>query len=82
MWIKLLRSDLTKYLKKHQLVRKYSKQVELFCANSHHSSLSTEALEPKSLKIYSFRIDKKYRAIFILVKPNEIEVVDINNHYH
>jgi len=31
--------------------------------------------------IYSFRINVKYRAIFIFIAPDEIEIVDINNHY-
>lgn len=81
MHVNPLRSDLARYLKKHNLVRKFYKQTKLFSGNPRHSSLHTERLEPKKLKIYSLRIDKKYRAIFIFTKPNEIEVVDINDHY-
>jgi Txe/YoeB family toxin of Txe-Axe toxin-antitoxin module len=69
------------YLRKRNLIRKFKKQIKTFSQNPSYPSLKTEILEPKSLKIYSFRIDKKYRAIFVIVKANEIEIVDINDHY-
>lgn len=81
MQVKPLRSDLQKYLNTRNLNKKFDKQLELFKDNTKHPSLNTERLEPKSLKIYSFRIDHKYRAIFVLVSPNEVEIVDINDHY-
>lgn len=81
MKIKLLRQDLQKYLTKRSLVRKFNKQIELFKNNPRHPSLNIERLEPKRLKIYSFRIDRKYRAIFIFIGSAEIEIVDINDHY-
>lgn len=81
MKVKPLRSDLQKYLNLHNLNKKFNKQVNFFIDNPSHPSLYTERLEPKSLKIYSFRIDRKYRAIFILTSPDEIEIVDINDHY-
>ena len=80
MKIKKLREDLQKYLKKHQLEKKYQKAKRLFEENPFHPSLNTEILEPKHLKIYSFRIDKKYRAIFIYTN-NEVEIITITNHY-
>ncbi len=80
MKIKKLREDLEKYLKKHQLEKKYQKAKRLFEENPFHPSLNTEILEPKHLKIYSFRIDKKYRAIFIYTN-NEVEIITITNHY-
>ena len=80
MKIKELREDLKKYLKKHNLEKKFKKAQLLFEENPFHPSLNTEILEPKHLKIYSFRIDKKYRAIFIYTN-NEIEIIAITNHY-
>ncbi|MEK7573496.1 MAG: plasmid stabilization protein [Patescibacteria group bacterium] len=80
MPVKPLRLSLQDYLKKHQLVRKFEKQVEIFEQNPRHRSLNTELLEPKSAGIYSFRIDRKYRAIFIIV-DSQAEVIDINSHY-
>lgn len=80
MKVKPLRNDLKKFLKNHQLVKKFEKQKKLFETDYLHPSLNTEILEPRSLRIYSFRIDKKYRAIFIIVK-GEAEIVDINKHY-
>lgn len=81
MKVKILRQDLQKYLIKRSLTRKFDKQLQLFKDNSKHPSLNTERIEPKSLKIYSFRIDRKYRVIFILVSSIEVEIVDINDHY-
>lgn len=81
MQVKPLRSNLQKYLKTRNLTKKFDKQLELLKDNPKHPSLNTKRLEPKSLKIYSFRIDHKYRVIFILVSPNEVEIIDINDHY-
>ena len=81
MKVKSLRRDLVKYLKRHGLVKKFNKQVEIFSNNPRHPSLHTEILEPKKLKIYSFRINGKYRAIFISPTSEEAEIVDINDHY-
>jgi len=80
MQSKRLRSDLKKYLQKRNLEAKFQKQLKLFEQNPKYPSLNTEILEPKHLKIYSFRIDKKYRAIFVITN-GQIEVVDINDHY-
>lgn len=78
--IKTIRPDLFKFLKKRNLVKKYQKQSSLFEENPKHPSLNTEIIEPKELKIYSFRVDKKYRAVFIFI-GDSIEIIDINNHY-
>ena len=81
MEIKPLRPDLIKFLKKHNLLKRFEKQSKLFCQNPSYPSLKTERLEPKQFKIYSFRIDRKYRAVFILSSSNLAEIVDINLHY-
>lgn len=80
MHIKPLRPDLIKFLQKRRLQTKFVKQAALFIINSRHPSLHTEILEPKHLRIYSFRIDKRYRAIFIITS-NQAEIIDINLHY-
>lgn len=85
MKVKPLRSGLKEYLKRHNLVRKFNKQLKMFMENPRYPSLQTEKLEPKSLNIYSFRIDRKYRAIFITTTSDELEteaeIIDINDHY-
>ena len=43
--------------------------------------LNTELLEPKHRAIYSFRLDKKYRALFIHLGGGVIEVFAITKHY-
>jgi len=81
MRVKPIRSDVLTYAKKHGIQNKLTKQIALLSANSRHPSLHTEILEPKSLKIYSFRIDIKYRAIFIITASDEVEIIDVNDHY-
>ena len=80
MNIKPLKNEVKQFLKKHQLTKKFQKSKVLFEQDIHHPSLNVETLEPKHLKIYSFRLDKKYRAIFIIVK-GEAEIITVNNHY-
>ena len=82
MSVKPVRADLIKYLEKHNIKKKFDKQISFFKHNPRHPSLNTEILEPPHLKIYSFRIDRKYRAIFIFTSSVEIEIVDINDHYN
>lgn len=81
MKVRTLKPKLLKYIAEHNLKRKLSKQILLLETNSKHPSLHTEKLEPKEFGLYSFRIDRKYRAIFILPSPNLAEIVDINDHY-
>jgi len=76
-----LRDDLRKVLHKYNLENKFLKQKRLFESDSYYPSLHTEKLQPVHLNIYSFRIDKKYRAIFIVTEKKEVEIIDINMHY-
>jgi len=70
-----------KYLIERNITKQFKKQKKFFEQNQFHQSLGTEILKPRHLKIYSFRITDKYRAIFIYTGNNQIEIVDINNHY-
>ena len=81
MKIKPIRSDLEIYLQKHTLTKKYNKAKALFELDPLYPSLNTELLEPKDRLIYSFRLDRKYRALFIYVKKDEIEIIAFTNHY-
>lgn len=81
MRIQPLRGGLIEYLTNRNLTKRWEKQKCLFEQNSRHPSLETELLEPKHLKLYSFRITQKYRAIFVYASNDEVEVIDINNHY-
>jgi Txe/YoeB family toxin of Txe-Axe toxin-antitoxin module len=81
MEIKEIREDLEKYLKKHNLEKKYIKAKKLFEEDPFYPSLNTELLEPKDRLIYSFRLDKKYRAIFIYLDNDTIEIITFTNHY-
>lgn len=76
-----LSSRLINYLKKRGLEKQFGKQKRLFEQNPLYPSLNTEVLEPKHLRIYSFRITLKYLAIFIYVGDGVVEIADINDHY-
>lgn len=80
MKIKPLKAEITQYLEAHNLTKKFQKAGDLFEQDSHYPSLNVELLEPKHLKIYSFRLDKRYRVIFIVVN-GEAEIVAVTNHY-
>ncbi|MBM4177446.1 hypothetical protein FJ208_01430 [Candidatus Gribaldobacteria bacterium] len=64
----------------NQLQEKWLKAKSLFEHNPRHPSLETELLEPKWRGIHSFRLDRKYRALFFITK-NKAEVFQITNHY-
>ncbi|MEK7527464.1 MAG: type II toxin-antitoxin system RelE/ParE family toxin [Patescibacteria group bacterium] len=69
-----------KYLKDRRLEKKFIKQLNFLLENPFHPSLNLELLEPKEKGLYSFRLDRQYRVIFIFTK-GDIEVITITNHY-
>lgn len=81
MNLDFLNKDQKKYLSDHNLVKKFEKQYQQFLKNPRHPSLNLEILEPKKRGIYSFRLDKKYRVIFIFNTSQDIEILTITNHY-
>ena len=81
MKILSLHPEIRECLEKRKLEKKFEKQKNLFEQNPFHPSLETELLEPKKMRIWSFRIDRKYRAIFIFREKDIIEIIDVNNHY-
>ena len=81
MRVKNLSPKLVNYLTKHNLIRKFNKQLSLLEENPNHPSLNTEKLSPKTAGLYSFRIDRKYRAIYHMLLSGEAQIVDINDHY-
>lgn len=77
-----LSEKVKKKIEKHKLQSKFDKQIKLIKQNPNHPSLNIELLEPKEYGIYSFRIDRKYRGIFIF-RPDKqvIEILTITVHY-
>lgn len=80
MQIKTLRKELEEFIDKHNLRDKWNKAKALFEDNIRHPSLHTELLEPHWHGIYSFRLDKKYRALFFITE-GQAEVFKITRHY-
>lgn len=76
-----LRDDIKQYIEIHGLSKKWEKAKTLFEINPSHPSLNTELLEPKHRLIYSFRIDRSYRALFICLPNNTIEIIAVTKHY-
>lgn len=76
-----IHKEIVSYLKRRRLSKKFDKQCRFFVENLNHPSLNTEVLEPRQLKLFSFRIDKRYRAIFIFRSLDTVEILDVNNHY-
>jgi len=76
-----LRDDIKKYLRKHGLVRKWEKAKKVFERDPSHPSLNTELLEPKHRRVYSFRLDKTFRAIFICLPQDKVEIIAVTKHY-
>lgn len=80
MLIKRANNNVRKQLIRWRLAKKFKKQVELFETDILHPSLNTEKLEPKHIGLYSFRIDKQYRAIF-RIRNGIAEILHISKHY-
>ena len=80
MEVKVVTSKIYRYLEARSLRAKWDKAVSLFESNIRHPSLHTEILEPREEMIYSFRIDRKYRALFV-VRNNIAYVFRVTNHY-
>ena len=80
MKIRQLRADTVKYLEDRALTAKWEKARRFFEVDMRRHSLKTELLEPRWRGIYSFRIDKKYRALFFIT-DGQAEVFAITNHY-
>ena len=81
MNVKPLKETLRVYLARRRLTKKFNKQIRLLSENFSYPSLNTEILEPKEFRLYSVRIDRKYRAIFAITDQTEIEIIDVNAHY-
>jgi len=81
MGIKPLKPRLEKFLAEHQISKKWTKAKNLFGTDIRYPSLNTELLEPKWRGIYSFRIDKRYRALFFIDANNQAEIFQITKHY-
>lgn len=81
MFIRPLRKDIEEYLKQHNLGKKWVKAQQLFQKNPRYPSLHTELLEPKENLIYSFRLDKRYRAIFYIHEDKYAEIIKMTKHY-
>ncbi len=80
MRIKEVNERVKKQARDYGVYQKLQKQLLLFAQNHRHPGLHTEKLEPKSVGLYSFRIDKQLRAIF-RIRDGEAEILKISKHH-
>ncbi|TSC95561.1 MAG: hypothetical protein Athens071426_465 [Parcubacteria group bacterium Athens0714_26] len=80
MEIKPLRQDLKEFIRGHNLDKKWQKAKSLFEENIKHPSLHVELLEPHWRGVYSFRLDRKLRALFF-ISTRQAEIFQITKHY-
>jgi len=77
-----LTPKLRQKIKRYRLEKQFNKQVKFLSQNPKHPGLQVELLEPKSYGIYSFRINIKFRALFIFRDDKRaIEILNITVHY-
>jgi Txe/YoeB family toxin of Txe-Axe toxin-antitoxin module len=76
-----LSKKLEQKIKRHGLEKKLAKQLNFLKEDPFNPGLRLELLEPKNMGIYSFRIDKKYRALFFFRSKRMIEIINITTHY-
>jgi len=77
-----LSSFVLKKAKKHSLEKILSKQLLQLSKNPSYPSLNVELLAPKENGVYSFRLGRKYRVLFIYRDDkNLIEILTITLHY-
>jgi Txe/YoeB family toxin of Txe-Axe toxin-antitoxin module len=81
MLILPIKDKIWDYIYKRQLEDKFKKQLRLLEQNFRHPSLNVEILEPKHLRIYSFRVDSRYRVLFIIHNSQALEVLKVTDHY-
>ena len=81
MRVRTLRDDLVRYLATHGLEKKWAKCRALFEVDPFYPSLRVELLEPREHRIYSLWLDRRYRALFIYLGEQEIEIIAFTNHY-
>lgn len=81
MEIKVVTPKIRTFIRARNLDEKWEKARVLFEKDIRHPSLHTELMEPKDEMIYSFRVDKKYRALFV-IKNGVAFVFRVTNHYH
>lgn len=58
---------------------KLARLVVLLKENPFNSQLHTKSLSGKLIGIYSFRLERDFRALFKFLSPNEILLFDIGN---
>ena len=81
MLIRPLSRRLRKYVRTRGLDARFTKQKALFEEDLRHPSLHTELLEPRHMGIYSFRVTRKHRALFVVDEHGVAEIIDLNDHY-
>ena len=82
MKILSVHEEIEEYLNKRGLEKKFAKQVRFLEADPKYPSLNVELMEPKGKGVYSFRVDGKYKALFIFRDDlGGIDILAVTDHY-
>ena len=63
----------------HKDQERLADQIELLKENPFHSYLHTKPLSGPFAGLYSFRITRNFRVLFVFVDPDEIKLIDIGD---
>ena len=74
----LEKKDVLCYLESRRLVHQYQK-AKKYLLLGHYKQVDFKLRKPKAKRVYSFRINKKFRALCVYKSENLI-VFDIDNH--
>lgn len=61
------------------LNQKLDKATTLLCDNPNHRSLNFKKIQPKQLNIYSFRLDRQYRARCAFLNQDTLWVIQVGD---
>lgn len=71
--------DIRDFLLKRSLMKQYLKSVQ-YLKNWFYWKLDFKERQPKWNQVYSFRINKQFRAFWYFDKENDFIVSEISNH--
>ena len=71
--------DILTYLQERGLVKQYRK-AKNFLLHDYQSQTGFKERNPKGSGIWSFRINRQYRALGVINEQNELIIFEIDNH--
>jgi plasmid maintenance system killer protein len=73
------RKEVLDYLRKRGLIKQYKKS-KMFLMAGNLKAVKFKKLQPKAREVWSFRINKQFRAIGVVDFKGTLRVMKIDNH--